>query len=215
MSIFDQVKANFPEDVSNHSMEVNLDSGISRHLVFSNDKSFNMYFGLVTWDDHLCYYGDMGTFVFQRVTDMFCFFRSKEGRINPSYWAEKLQASDRVDGYREYSKALFEEAVKSEFEEWEFDSAEQRSEVWEDLESQVLSMAEFEVEAHHAATDYESEYGHKFSDFWEHDLNQFTYRYLWACYAIAWGISEYDKFKSEPTGYTSAQAKAEGVPTND
>jgi hypothetical protein len=34
-----------------------------------------------------------------------------------------------------------------------------------------------------------------FSDFWEHDLTDFTNRYTWCCYALAWGVSQYDKAK--------------------
>jgi hypothetical protein len=36
----------------------------------------------------------------------------------------------------------------------------------------------------------------EFSDFWEHDLTEYTYHYIWCCYAIAWGIAEYDKAKA-------------------
>lgn len=51
---------------------------------------------------YLCYTGDMGTYVFQRLTDMFEFFRTDReykkrngGKlaVNLSYWGEKLQAT--------------------------------------------------------------------------------------------------------------------------
>lgn len=83
----------FLKDVANHQMESRMENGIYRHLVFrqSGEHSWNMWFGIVTWPGWLTIYGDMGTWTFSRVEDMFCFFRDEKLRINASYWAEKLQ----------------------------------------------------------------------------------------------------------------------------
>ena len=35
----------------------------------------------------------------------------------------------------------------------------------------------------------------EFYDFWETDLEEYTFRYLWCLYAIVWGITQYDKQK--------------------
>lgn len=83
----------FLKDVSDHKMEIALDSGTYRHLKFKqSNNSWNMHYSLVTWPGYLCICGDMGTWTFARLPDMFDFFRSpREMAINPSYWAEKLQ----------------------------------------------------------------------------------------------------------------------------
>ncbi len=53
----------------------------------------------------LCYTGDMGTFVFRRLEDMFAFFRTRSAQaatacsINLGYWAESTRRMDR-DGQR-------------------------------------------------------------------------------------------------------------------
>ena len=36
------------------------------------------------------------------------------------------------------------------------------------------------------------------SDFFmDHTCEEYTYHFVWCCYAIAWGISEYDKYVKE------------------
>ena len=34
--------------------------------------------------------------------------------------------------------------------------------------------------------------GYRLSDFWEVNLYQYTYHFVWCCYAIVWGIHQYD-----------------------
>jgi len=75
-----------------------------------------MHFDLLTWPGYLCYTGDMGTYVFRRLHDMFQFFRRGESIgercIDIRYWAEKLEAIDRVDGVREWTPEKFREEVR-------------------------------------------------------------------------------------------------------
>ena len=84
----------FMEDTAHHKMEVLIDNGLYRHLKFTNNGSSIYRFDIHTWPGFLCVCGDMGTYVFQRLDDMFEFFRSTDAtlRINPHYWAEKCQA---------------------------------------------------------------------------------------------------------------------------
>jgi hypothetical protein len=92
----------FIKDVSQHKMQILRDDGLYRHIRFKRENTSCYYFDLITWPGALCYTGDMGTFVFSRIPDMFEFFRTdgEKGadlRINPGYWSEKLLA---VDGGR-------------------------------------------------------------------------------------------------------------------
>jgi hypothetical protein len=166
-----------------------------------------MYFDLITWPGYLCYTGDMGTYVFCRLNDMFEFFRTdrehmrlEDGEtlaINPSYWGEKLQAIDRGDGYRRYSHEKFIRIVNERVEQYIEDEElndEQAQELRDAVESEVLDCDESEDVAHRAARDFEHE-GFEFSDFWEYDLKDYTFRFMWCCYAIAWGVKKYDDAK--------------------
>lgn len=114
-------EARFLNDVAKHQMLIKLDHGVYRHVVFRNPENSCMWFELVTYPGRLVYSGDMGCFVFNRLHDMFTFFR---GRVNPSkpdalyinegYWHEKLEAVDRHDGSEQYAFDLFKEACESQ-----------------------------------------------------------------------------------------------------
>src|SRR5690348_13144744 len=106
MSKEDNCEQWFLKDVSTHEMIVIRDDGANRHIRFKRPGTSCMYFDLITWPGYLCYTGDMGTYVFSRLEDMFEFFRTdrdynkRKGRelsINPKYWGEKLQAVDSAD----------------------------------------------------------------------------------------------------------------------
>jgi hypothetical protein len=205
-------KDRFIKDVKEFDMKIYQDSGVFRHIEFSKNGTWNHRFFLTTWPDHLCISGDMGTYVFSRIKDMFCFFRSENDlNVNTGYWTEKLESTDTTNGHKEYSVDRFNAAVVEDFEQWEFESEEQKEEVLEDLKDNLLDQ-EFEIYAFHKAADYESPYGHTFSDFWENHLTRSVYQYTWCLHAIVWGIQKYDNNRNS-TSYTAADAEREGVPT--
>lgn len=84
----------FLKDVESHRMTVLSDSGVNRSLKFENPNCSNLHFFITTWPGHLCISGDMGTFVFARIHDMFLFFDGKEPQANMDYWSEKLIAQE-------------------------------------------------------------------------------------------------------------------------
>lgn len=188
----------FLKDVREHQMQVLRDDGEYRHVRFSKPGTYCMSFDLITWPGYLAYSGDMGCYVFSRIRDMFEFFRTspqwlpKGGlHINLSYWAEKCTASDRSDGIKRYSEDKFRENVAH----W-LDSREACDEVRAEVEQQVLCAADDgEHAAMTAVMDFEHE-GFRFNDFWEADNTAYTYRYIWCCYALAWGIRQYDTAKA-------------------
>lgn len=210
----------FLRDVAKHEMTVIRDDGVHRHIRFKQPDSSNMFFDLVTWPGFLCYSGDMGTYVFQRTQDMFGFFR-KNGRldgIDRRYWAEKIEAADNtgvtrhshdefmrqindwVDQHAEGDKPGDDEPEQLAL--WAEAYAELRAEV----ESEVLSADSNEVRCFDAANDFEHagdawqafhgpDAKFEFTDFWEVDTKEYTPRFLWCCYALAWGIEQYDAAK--------------------
>ena len=191
----------FLKYVAEHRMTVLLDNGVYRHLRFANPRSSNMSFEVVTWPNYLAYAGDMGSYVFSRLEDMFQFFRTPENyrsskgdvlAINPCYWGEKLQAHDHVDGYKKYSADLF----RARIQDWLDDRELVSPELLEAVKDEVLCYAdEGEDAARRAVHDFEHG-DFQFHDFWEVDLKEHTGRYLWCCYALTWGIAQYDAHKA-------------------
>lgn len=206
----ENLETRFIGDVDHHEMKVIRDDGVNRHIRFARPGSSCMHFDLITWPGYLCYAGDMGTYVFSRLDDMFEFFRTdrnyklRDGKmlaINPQYWGEKLQAVDRGDGFMKYSSEVFHKIVNDIVDHYikdselsEEDSEELRAAVKED----VLDNDQCEQEAYEAARDFKHD-GLEFRDFWEHDLKDYSFRFMWCCYALAWGIKKYDDAKVEVT----------------
>src|ERR1700735_3901864 len=106
----------FLKDIATHRMHVVQDEGCARRIVFKQPNSNSMLFELVTFPGVLVYTGDMGTYVFNRLEDMFEFFRSGTRGddpklfINLPYWGERLIAIDR-DGWKKFSQETFEAIV--------------------------------------------------------------------------------------------------------
>ena len=207
-------EAVFLKDVSKHKMEVLLDNGIYRHLRFKGEPSWNQSLNVVTWPGRLAYTGDMGTFVFARLEDMFQFFRTRPSGdpaklyINTGYWGEKLEAIDRDhrnSSERAFSADLFREKVEEHVAEWieEYSLTEtEQQELRADIEDEVLRFDEDgEHEARRALSDFSAivgEHEFQFQDTWEWDLREYTFRFVWCCYAIAWAIRQYDAKQHEP-----------------
>ena len=188
-------------DVANHDIKIISDNDLYRHIRLSNNGSSVMRFDLITWPGSLCYTGDMGTYVFSRVPDMFNFFRGKpEGdlQINPHYWHEKLDAVDR-DGDRSggaakiFSYEKFCKAVREYLDDYDA-SDELRQEV----EDQVIFGDDNGVRCYDRATEFHSEIDpdFEFTDFFEADVDEYEFRFIWACYAIVWAIRQYDRVKA-------------------
>lgn len=190
----------FLRDIANHAIIVIRDDGVHRHIRFKRPNSSCMHFDLITWPGYLCYTGDMGTYTFQRLEDMFEFFRTKRRdghlNINLSYWGEKLQAVDRGDGYRKYSADKFRANVMDWISQsgW---TGKLGHGLRDDLESEVLDIADQGADkAYSAAADFKYNGKYVFRDFWEVDSDDYAYRFVWCCYALAWGIEQYDAAKA-------------------
>lgn len=191
----------FLKDVAKHTMRVLHNDGVHRHLHFAIPGSGHMHFDIVTYPNYLVYSGDMGCYVFSRLRDMFEFFRVRPRgnpetlHINEGYWGEKLEAVDRPDGYREYQPELLEAYVN----EW-LDEVQADEELREEVRDNVLSYSQDgEYAARDALTNFEHDRRRPFQDSWECNFSAYTFRFVWCCYAIAWGIRQYDKAHSPET----------------
>lgn len=188
----------FLKDVQGHTMKVLVDNGVYRHLRFSRDGSSCYHFEIVTWPGYLAYVGDMGAFTFRRLEDMFEFFRvdlKAKHVINPSYWAEKVVAEEKGSGIESFSVEKFRQAVFSdvrshlELEE----NAEIPEEIQDELGTILHSVDEWECVT--SLRDYDGDLN--FNDFWEHDVQEYSYSYIWCCYALVWAISMFDIHKGK------------------
>lgn len=194
----------FLKNVSLHKMQVLRDDGLYRHLRFNKGQSSVCWFDLITWPGNLCITGDMGTYAFSRIEDMFSFFRDerqKEGiSINPGYWEEKVIASCQGET-RKWSGGAFMASVEKRVVEY----AEHHGfsdEDLEDLLADVLGDLEGDQDSADISMSSLCSYSRGvdgkseglFEDF-EADCMEFTYRFLWCCYAIVWGIGEFQSEK--------------------
>lgn len=181
----------FLSDVAGHAMRVLHDGGAHRHLRFDNNGSALFHFNITTWPGYLAISGDVGCYVFARVPDMFDFFRqSRDGglKINPSYWSEKCVASD-ADGIMRFEPDTFKARVR----EWLNQIHPEDEELRAAVERDIISWAdEGEHEAVRAAINFTHSGFQVFQDFWEINCKEYTFRFLWCCYAIVWAIRQYD-----------------------
>jgi hypothetical protein len=220
----DDTAARFAADTGHHQMTVLHDDGLYRHLQFVRvapnattgkpERSSFYWFELVTWPGSLVINGDMGSYTFSRTEDMFGFFRTGRGGINPSYWSEKVPAATRT---KEYSPELFAQLVAEHIE----DAAREFPGLAADVKAEILDAADSSHEdgAHQLLADYRyyADPGDRYSggdpdfefcDTWEWDLRDWSYQFLWCCHAIVWGIGQYDQ---QPALAVETVAVAGGV----
>lgn len=209
-----RVRQRFEKETAEHAMTVLRDDGLYRHLRFRSPETWAYGFDIVTWPGYLYIGGDVEDYVFARTVDMFEFFagdaRDAGGTINPHYWSEKLKGSLlRSARGQEYTREAFRARVlewaSQKLEEWDEEAADADLE-WEGehfavypslligaLERELLREDTFhwlpgdEREAHELLTDYDWLFG----ETWEWDLREYDEWFLWACWAIVWGIEQY------------------------
>lgn len=210
----ESVQQRFLRDIERHEMAVAIDIDCHRHVTFKRAGSFAYGFHITTWPGYLAISGDMGSFVFSRLRDMFEFFRGKH--INTGYWAEKLTADNRHGGHRVFSKDLFREAITRHFEQWDFEGPDDRARAKAELDNEwdgLLGATPDTIqEAIHAAMDYECPVSkNRFVDFWDCNLEEYSFQFVWCCHAIQWAIGVYDAEKAIKTGcLTPEEQKAQG-----
>lgn len=201
----------FLKEVANHQMAILRDDGVNRHVRFRQPNTNAFMFEIITWPGYLCFCGDMGTYVFSRIDDMFQFFRMDPERmpltggntlpINPSYWGEKLVAESTFGhGYKTFSADKFREAVKHAFDSYvegkEEVTPEADADLWQEIESLVLADVDNEYAAMYCLSEFRSgEF--EFTDYSEYNLKDYTWHFIWCCYALVWAIKQYDEARQQ------------------
>lgn len=178
------VKERFLLDVARHEMKIELDQPPHRSIVFKRPDSSTYLFRLTTWPGALCINGDMHTYVFERLRDMFEFFRSPDGEISLGYWAKKITATERRGGHEEFDGQVFLEYVRYLLKE--NTPKQDRA----DLYRAAKRAAE---EGYHASMLFL----HDGDDALGFDnepprCTKPTFGFEWCCHAIVWGINRYD-----------------------
>ena len=175
----DPTKEEFLQSVQHHKMTVELDTPTHKHLKFKIPDCMNRWFDIVVWPGYLCISGDMGCFVFSRISNMFDFFRSGDLAINPGYYSEKVMAQSIYgDGVRKFCKEKFVSAVRAAVESME-------------LDSELIEKAQG-CEDEYAAVEF---IRNDYPEYWEWNCEACTYHYIWCLYAIVWAINQYDQSK--------------------
>ncbi|CCF96511.1 hypothetical protein B7R77_02950 [Ralstonia solanacearum K60] len=203
----------FERDVAQHQMTIVRENGVDRHIKFRSPEGSSYWFEILTWPGALCIRGDCGTYVFSRLTDMFEFFRTDDRGdpsrlyINSGYWCEKLQASS-CDGYgkgaaKRFDAEVFERTVKEHFDAGLADcdvTDERREQLWNAIQQEVLDYAcdgDSSTAFGKLHDFHDDEFPRLFEDCWEWDCEEYTFRFIWNLYAIAWAIRKYDASKRE------------------
>lgn len=201
--------ADFAKAIAQHVMTIEHDAGVYRSLHFGKPGSSIQSFRIVTFPGSLVYTGDMGTFVFERLRDMFQFFRRET--INPQYWAEKVQAADRCDGLKTFSEEKWAEAVRDELKQFLERYADDGDGewfrharvIWPEVKSLIRGGASNSYEAVDATQHFEcddadgEQVGSRiFEGFWERSVEEYSYRFIWCCRALVWAIAQYDAAKA-------------------
>ena len=187
----------FLKDVAKHEMAVKHQDGIYRNIRFREPGNSNMWFDLVTWPDFLTIAGDMGTWTFSRMPDMFEFFRSSTLEINADYWSEKLQHGTHGGSYgaKVYDRESYSERLLTQLSEYYGFEDDPLKELTEAVKNEVLS-GDCEYDLLIAARDFE----HVFPDGATFQFDScelpdgmvYAYQFIWCLYAIVWGIQRWD-----------------------
>lgn len=186
----DQAAQRFAVDTKDHTLTVLHSDGLYRHLSFRG-KNFMYWFDIITWPGNLVLNGDMGSWHFSRLEDMFEFFT---GPVNDSYWAEKLRAQDR-NGLERFSNNKFRAVVQQQVEEFLEDEPdpEYRAGLTKAVQEEILSQWVDDVHQAVEILDNFSYSGRSFTDVWELGdlMTEYSPQFLWSLCAIPWGIGQY------------------------
>ncbi len=195
-----KVLARFKEDIQSHEIKILRDDGVYRHIRFGTGSSIYAL-NVTTFPGHLVVTGDMGDYVFNRLNDMFEFFRGND--INASYWGEKLVAEPWGSKFgKHWSEEAFKQAIKEylannldDLADLDEEDSKKQKEVIAKIDSEIENIS-CEEEAYEWIRDFECN-DFQFDAFYEYDCTEYTHHYLWVCYAIIEVIKRYDETKSK------------------
>jgi len=200
MSEYPEIAARFKRDTAKHEMTVMFEQGLYRHLRFEAPDGSGYRFDLHTSPNRLMFHGEVGTYVFSvwPTEDMFDLFRRSSigDRPNFGYWHEKLVADG--EAAIQFSNDLFDKQVAKELAKAEefFPGV---TAAWQEKTEGFL--AEYNTECEETAREAlasfeylpEGQYGEawRFRYTADWNLDDYDWRYLWACHAGLWGANQY------------------------
>lgn len=187
----------FERETAHHRMTVLHDDGLYRHLRFQDPETWAYGFDLVTWPGYLSIGGDVQQYVFSRTRDMFEFFEGSSDTINPSYWAQKLQAPQGTRGAERFEHESFcrrvNEWLKQTIEDQELDEVDAgslKAAVQDRLLDPFNDHTDNETLSIGALMDFEHN-GITISEPYEWSIRDWDWSFLWCCWAIVHGIAAY------------------------
>lgn len=188
-----------------HTMTILKDDGLYRHIRCQKPGTGYYRWDLITWPGHLAITGDMESYTFARIPDMFEFFGSGP-ELNLGYWDEKIVAGGPV---REHCPDLFKSAVVEYF--MRNRRLGESADLFREIREDVLECSDFGETARSAIDGFRYRYKDgrqfEFSDWYEWDFNDWSSHYLRSLHAIVWGISQYRAAKAD--GVVSLKAASD------
>lgn len=195
-------RQSFERETADHELTILRDDGVYRHLRCKAPGMSIYWFDVVTWPGHLYIGGDIDSYCFARIHDMFDFFgdgSKYSWGINPDYWAQKLTMTEQLrEGGEVYSPEAFWAAIL----EWTRVRLEEYGWDEEIYPSLLVGALEREMRVEHwyaepqlpSDEDEARELVDKY--FWlfneqEWNFRDFDTHYLRACWAIVWAIKQY------------------------
>lgn len=196
----------FLEHVKDHVLTINVDQGLYRDLTVKIPDSVNRHYHITTRPGYLTISGDMGCYVFKRIPDMFEFFWNDQLVIKPGYWHEKLQAQSIYgDGATAFCFKTVRQRLHEELNEFlegldmEDEDDQENAKMAKSAVYNFMRTEESEHEYVSAINNWDSIMagGMELCDFWECQPEDYTYHYIWCCYAVVYAIQLYNAQKKE------------------
>ncbi|MEE9647956.1 hypothetical protein [Enterobacter soli] len=205
-------------DTAHHRLAIIRDDGVYRHLRMKEPGSSCYYYDIITWPGYLTVTGDMGTWTFSRINDMFNFFGGWTGEINTGYWSEKLEAGAGYSACellaKEYDHDAFCKSLKdslSDYLEDNPDDEEEGDQDWDDDDETPDGIKARVREIHRElcnsgfSNDWEA-YQAVYNADWPESCSAwdvcdgltfktYTSHFRWILFAITWAISKYHNTK--------------------
>jgi hypothetical protein len=211
-----EAREQFERNTADHTMEILHNDGVYRHLKFSNNGSSIYRYDLITYPGHLVISGDMDSFTFKRLYDMFDFFTTPRGGIiNPQYWSEKIIASSKGTT-KHFSADKAKCAVVERFMEDRLQWDDGTAPLFRALREEVLDVLTEVgdgIESPDVAKKAMSEFAYykppapgekprprwergnypdyTLDDWYEFDMEEYDFHFLWICHAIRHGVQTY------------------------
>tara|TARA_R110000772_G_scaffold249530_2_gene363915 strand:+ start:63934 stop:64518 length:585 start_codon:yes stop_codon:yes gene_type:complete len=173
---------------SQFDYKIRLDNELYRHITVRGPDSMNQWHDIVSWPDHLCICGDMGTFTFSRCEDMFPFFN--HDKVNIYYWAEKICFTGQCTSpiWTEYDSNLFKEELVEYKEELLKENNDEHLDKLEEIQDQLDGGLDDTSE------EGAYEFMYRINEHYEHcgiGFKKPTYNFVWCCEAIRTAVKNY------------------------